>query len=55
MQNAESYILNAETPVGAVSSTVTSSCNVPDSFRNLSVSEWITWDLPTPPGPLRNT
>ena len=57
--NVMPFILNAATPVGAVSNTVTSSgSSMPDSLRNLSESEWIsliTWDLPTPPGPLRNT
>ena len=52
-------MLNAATPVGAVSNTMTSSgSKVPDRLRNLMVSEWInvmTCDLPTPPGPLRNT
>ena len=51
--------VNAATPVGAVSNTMTSSgSNVPDSLRNFMVSERInqmTWDFPTPPGPLRNT
>ena len=57
--NIAPLILNAATPMEAVSNTITSSGpKVPDCFRNLIVSEWInrmTCDLPTPPGPLRNT
>ena len=52
-------MLNAATPVGAVSNTMTSSgSNAPDCSKNLIVSEGInrmTCDLPTLPGPLRNT
>ena len=52
-------MLNAVTPVGAVSNTVTSSGSiVPENLRSLRVLEYInlmTWDFLTPPGPLRNT
>ena len=57
--NVMPLMLNAATPVGTVSNTMTSSgSKVADCLRNLVVSEWInhmTCDLPTPPGPLRNT
>lgn len=57
--NVMPLMLNAATPVGAVSNTVISSGSiVPDRRRSFKVSDWIsltTWDFPTPSGPLRKT
>jgi len=59
-------ILNAATPVGTVSNTsspvgtvsnTSSGSKVPESLRSLRVSECtnhMTWDFPTPPGPLHD-
>ena len=57
--NVMPLMFNVATPVGAVSNTMTSfGSKVPDCLRSLIVSElisYMTYDLPTPPGPLRKT
>ena len=41
--NVMPLIFNAATPVGGVSTTMTSSgSNVPDNLKNYGVSEWIS-------------